>query len=246
MASFHDPPAKRETPTGAQSPQVVVRAGKHYVCSACGTLIEIPADVAEQYILVAPSNPQTDTAKPPITRKQTTPSSASPCPSSTAKEQAGSESPLQHTPAQPLPASSHRPTHSQETSSRGSTRPTSRRTRLVSRPIFAGKRIDGLHVPTGKQLDGAFKWISFQLKVLDRKDSEIKQLKKLLRQQAARPKPRGRPQPAGKESDNQAAIKRKRRAAIEHAHADVGKAPAYAAPAREPPSPEQICERGPP
>ncbi len=37
------------------TPQVVVRAGKTFLCTACGTLVEIPADVVGQYVLVAPS-----------------------------------------------------------------------------------------------------------------------------------------------------------------------------------------------
>ncbi|QDU78146.1 hypothetical protein Pan97_52280 [Bremerella volcania] len=39
-------------------PQVVVRAGKTFVCSACGTLVEVPADVVGQLVLAVDPSPQ--------------------------------------------------------------------------------------------------------------------------------------------------------------------------------------------
>jgi len=46
-------PSNSIPPSGANIPQVVVRAGKTYVCSACGTLVEIPAEFVGQ-IMMAP------------------------------------------------------------------------------------------------------------------------------------------------------------------------------------------------
>ncbi|QDU76490.1 hypothetical protein Pan97_35400 [Bremerella volcania] len=39
-------------------PQVVVRAGKTFVCSACGTLVEVLADVVGQMVLAVDPSPQ--------------------------------------------------------------------------------------------------------------------------------------------------------------------------------------------
>jgi len=46
-------PSNSILPSGDNTPQVVVRAGKTYVCSACGTLVEIPAEFVGQ-IMMAP------------------------------------------------------------------------------------------------------------------------------------------------------------------------------------------------
>jgi len=54
MFSAH-PLLKPVAPGGGLStestPQVIVRAGKHYVCSACGVLVELPADVVGQIVV---------------------------------------------------------------------------------------------------------------------------------------------------------------------------------------------------
>ncbi|MFN3151069.1 hypothetical protein [Bremerella sp.] len=67
MASFHQQQQQPE-PSGSFSeenaPQVVVRAGKHYVCSSCGTLVEIPAEVVGQLVLAAAPSPQEEASPP--------------------------------------------------------------------------------------------------------------------------------------------------------------------------------------
>lgn len=49
MSTSHEQSEHRDNRT----PQVVVRADKYYVCSSCGTLVEIPAEVVGQLVLAA-------------------------------------------------------------------------------------------------------------------------------------------------------------------------------------------------
>jgi len=76
------PHAQPET-TGAIShenaPQVVVRAGKTFLCSACGTLVEVPPDVVGQLVVVPdpappeePAQPRPAPAKPSSSKPATT------------------------------------------------------------------------------------------------------------------------------------------------------------------------------
>ncbi|MEW4563707.1 hypothetical protein AB1K70_14330 [Bremerella sp. JC770] len=37
-------------PPGEQAPQVVVRAGQYFLCSACGTMVQVPEDVVGQLV----------------------------------------------------------------------------------------------------------------------------------------------------------------------------------------------------
>ena len=169
---------KRPKPIGASShenaPQVVVRAGKHYVCSACGTWVEIPADVVGQLVYVA--SPANDA--PPSGMSKDTPEVPS---------QVHPEKPPEATPpVVPTPPAKASPTpNTQNTSNSGAAAETPSRqptSQTPPRKRAFPRTFDGLQVPSGRRLDHAFAWVRFQLQVLDRQDSEIKQLRKLLRQ----------------------------------------------------------------
>lgn len=143
-------------PNGAFSPEntpkVVVRAGKHFVCSSCGTQVEIPDEIVGQLVLV---------------------------PEDASQKQASEELTSQRTPVQTRSPQKHRPPCD---SRRSACPPQPKCRRRSTPRHFAGRLIEGLLVPSGKQLDRAISWVSFHLKVLDRQGSEIQRLRKLLHQ----------------------------------------------------------------
>ncbi len=197
-------PEPQGTDSTENAPQVVVRAGKTFVCTACGTLVEIPADVVDQFEIPA----STTSNKP-----QEKPQAKSPPPSDPPKTSSPKTS-------SPMPASSNKPASTRppltpQTPHQRSGRPIRQRVRL------AGKIIDGLRVPSASQLDRAFSWVTYQLKVVDRQDSEIKRLKKLLKANAkfASSCPRPRDHENSNEDTNSAGSES--RAKPTHAHALV-------------------------
>jgi len=62
MSSHHAQPDRSGQHSPERTPQVVVRAGKCFVCSSCGVMVEIPADVVGQMVVVAeqPTNEATE------------------------------------------------------------------------------------------------------------------------------------------------------------------------------------------
>lgn len=59
MSSFTKQTHHSESSSGDSKPQVIVRSGKTYLCSSCGTLVEIPEDVVGQLVIaVDPSPPE--------------------------------------------------------------------------------------------------------------------------------------------------------------------------------------------
>jgi len=53
-----------------RTPQVVVRAGKHFLCSACGKLVEVPAEVVGMLgVVPEPAGPPAD-SQDPVVQKQ--------------------------------------------------------------------------------------------------------------------------------------------------------------------------------
>lgn len=159
------------------SAQVVVRADKVYLCSSCGTLVEVPADVVGQLVLAVNHAPQETT--PPISTTASTPATTRPA-TSTSKQHAGGTSGT---------ASKSTQSHVNVVEDRPSAgfapkaRPARPRRPMAPQPVrFVGQTIDGLTVPSAGQLDRALKWVSFHLRVLDRQGSEVKRLKKLLKQ----------------------------------------------------------------
>ena len=197
MSSNHEPPEQDGAISHENQPQVIVRGGKTYVCSACGTLVEIPADIAEQFVLVKPSPAETEKPKEP------------PQP-----------------PEPPRPGDSHETTTTAASPNRSFTSPASgspprRRSapKRPPRPNFTGHTIDGLRVPSAHQFDRAVNWVSFHLKVLDRQHTEVRRLAKLLKQQRKKTASCRKPRPAS-------APARPVKKHPEHAHEDVSMAPA--------------------
>ncbi len=169
---------KRPDPAGVSSPenapQVVVRAGKHYVCSACGTFVEIPADVVGQFVFAtdeaSTEEPET-LAQPRRDAETLKPTTENSCSESSAAADVIAE-PSEPSDTKRLPQRE-------------------REAKRLRRSSLQVQTIDGLRVPSGKQLDRAFKWVAFDLTTLDRKQGEVSRLRKLLkkrrRQQAAAP-----------------------------------------------------------
>lgn len=154
--------AKQQSdPHGASSqentPQIVVRAGKHYICSVCGTLVEIPADVVGQLVIAVDPAPQDLSDSPPADQPK-------PVPQQPTGDEDSSKSP---------PATSNKRTMP----------PRPSRPKQPRRKSFNGQMIDGLRVPSAEELDRAFAWVTFHLTVLDRQGTEVKRLQKLLRKQ---------------------------------------------------------------
>ncbi len=246
MSSFTRSPSENlGTPPHGGKPQVVVRAGKTFVCMACGTLVEIPADVVGQYVLVPASEAAGDRSPSPASLSNSSlptsapdthsPVSSSSAPSSKALPLRTQSSNAQSAPVLSSPASppgqtaTEPPAAAGETTSGSSgrpgeaaaedrrerlpagraagsgTRPATSTTRRPSspslfpeshpprlkrpqrprRPVWTGRTIDGLVVPSAKKLDHAFAWVGFQLQTLERQDAAQKQLEKELRRRAA-------------------------------------------------------------
>jgi len=181
------------------APWVVVRAGKTYLCSSCGTLVEVPADVVGQLVIALnPAQPEEPSPEEPIAP---TPSASSES-TDHADDQAVSASIITQAP---------RPNGPKRASGSRCDRPRPARPRRPKAPRMSSRRgqmIDGLRVPTAKELDRALAWVSFHLKVLDRQGSELNRLKKQIKKRS-QPE-QGAPQPLARET---------------HAHADVGMAP---------------------
>ncbi|WDI44611.1 hypothetical protein [Bremerella sp. P1] len=209
MSSAHVQP-NPVAPGGAFSaentPQVVVRAGKTYVCSACGTLVEIPADVVGQLVIAV--TPEAENKPVDAASEEQEPG----------RTEAAQE---KSSPSHPVTA---------EVCTRPSTAKTTRpsrpgRPKQPKRVSFADEMIDGLRVPTAGQLDRALAWVSFHLKVLDRQGSEIKRLRKLLKQRSTidvpRPSLTGRAQKATREGPSSRVGSARQR----HAPADLSVAP---------------------
>ncbi|QDU75774.1 hypothetical protein Pan97_28160 [Bremerella volcania] len=76
MSSNHHTSEQNGALSRERKPQVVVRAGKTYVCSSCGTLVEIPADVVGQLVIAVDPSQSDETVEPsPVSEK---PSRATP------------------------------------------------------------------------------------------------------------------------------------------------------------------------
>ena len=204
-------------PGGAIAPQVVVRAGKTFVCSSCGTLVEIPAEVVGQLVLAA------------APASQDMPGGESP---PEEKEPAQNEPERRERQAQPVLTQ-------QPSRQTASAKPRTQRPKRPQRPQperFTGTMIDGLRVPSGQQLDRALKWVSFHLRVLDRQSGEIKRLQTLLKQPPSIRVPRPSPLGRASKANSQDQTRHECPPNQEHAHEDVSMAPVV----------RDVNERGPP
>jgi len=164
MLSTHQPPPDRSDADGGLShesaPQVIVRAGKTWVCSACGVLIELPPEVVGQLVIQPePAPPEPSQSQPP-------------------DEDSFAEEPAQEMPGEPSPKIDPRP--AQERSPRSSTRP-KRRPHVAAQ----AERIDGLIVPTTGQLRRLLAWINYRCQRL----AELKRCEKQLAARWAPPRP---------------------------------------------------------
>ncbi|MEW4562702.1 hypothetical protein AB1K70_09260 [Bremerella sp. JC770] len=150
------------------APQVVVRAGKTFVCSACGTLVEIPADLKGQWVLASASSPskapdQPDASGEVPDRVET----ATAVVAATESSSKTTSAPVHASPKQRPPRPKRPPAPKPDD--------------------LGGQAIEGLRVPSGKELHHAMAWVSFHLKVLDRQGSELQRLRKLLKRQRKAP-----------------------------------------------------------
>ncbi|WDI42592.1 hypothetical protein [Bremerella sp. P1] len=217
MSSPSPQPEQHGAFLSEHAPQVVVRAGKTFVCSSCGVLIEIPEDVVGQLVVaVGPSSQEPPVAEEPV--------DAAPSQDEAALAASSPTQPvLANGAARVATAPKHRP-------------PRPKRPQAPKPNGFAGETIDGLRVPSSHELDRALAWVSFHLKVLDRQGSEIKRLQKLLKKQATGPVPK--PSPLGRvaEVSREAPIDHGSSVSPSHAHADLVAAPAM----------DHQSERGPP
>ncbi|MFN3149236.1 hypothetical protein [Bremerella sp.] len=226
MSSANHPPEKHGASARDCQAQVVVRADKYFLCSSCGTLVEIPAEVVGQLVLANhPSLPSEPAA------------GASDCQEATPRE------PSQ---AQPVPSPAvqlPKQTNSVAVqASPSSTRPRRDRPPRPKRPqpprreSLLGQTIDGLTVPSGEQLDRALAWVSFHLRVLDRQNSEITRLTKLLKERPTTEIPCSSILGNEKEDTQQASDVCGGDPLLKQAQADLGVAPDV----------DQENERGPP
>ncbi|PQO31030.1 hypothetical protein C5Y96_11770 [Blastopirellula marina] len=188
-------PAQHESP-GIQVPTVIVRAEKTFLCTACGTLVEIPADVVGQLSYATKHSP------PPTDPPQDAPAGPT--------FNVFPVFVVDHAP-RPQPKAS-RP-------------PSPKRPQTPPRKTFQGRLIDGLTVPSGRQLDQAFKWISFHLKVLDRQGTEIKRLKKRIQTNTPAKVPCPHPRGHSKQETAQQPPRPPQCEEETHAHEEMSRAP---------------------
>ncbi len=193
----HAQPENQGASSSDAAPKVVVRAGKTYLCSACGTLVEIPEEFVGQFVVVPQQSPSTDKPQEPEQRPKEAPLTSPkdheaepPATIKTGSKRKGSAARA----ASSSRASAAAPRlgsprlDSPHASSGQGNRP-----RRPRRPSYAGRSIDGLPVPTARQLDRAFAWVVSQLQVLDQQETQLKQLrKKLKRKRCARREPPSR------------------------------------------------------
>ncbi|QDU74692.1 hypothetical protein Pan97_17050 [Bremerella volcania] len=198
MSAVHQQPTESRSRSTQRAPQVVVRAGKTFLCSACGTLVQVPEDVVGQLVIAVERS-----TEDPYRREER----ASVEPSHDVPPQPRS------TPAKTCPPRPGRP----------------------KRPAPDGRAaqiIDGLRVPLAGELDRALAWVSFHLKVLDRQGSEVKRLKKLLKQSMSCSRSRGHAkEPAARRSHGPVSHALER-----HAQADLDVSPGV----------DDAHQRGPP
>lgn len=173
MSSANTQPKQHGAVSNEHAPQVVVRADKYFVCSACGVWVEIPADIVGQLVLVADHAAPADPPPPGETTTQS-PTHAEP----------PQETKCEAVAAKPIPQAKQACTQdlSSQPTSQKARPPRPKRPPEPQPGKFTGSLIDGLRVPSAQQLDRAFEWVSFHLQVLDRQGSEIKRLQKLLKQ----------------------------------------------------------------
>lgn len=221
MSSSHEQPEHSGKLSTERKPQVVVRADKYFVCSACGVLVEVPADVVGQLVIAVDPSPQ---------------------------ESQVNQSPAQEEPSLLEPAEEARASLTKSTQavtvepSPSPSLPQSHRLLRPKRPkrpkgeCFTGELIDGLRVPTANELDRALVWVSFHLKVLDRQGSEINRLKKLLKKRLSQSGPCVRPGQTAETATAQEVFRTGDHQTGSHAHENVTMAPVTKiAKGREPP-----------
>jgi len=194
------------------APQVVVRAGKTWVCSACGVLVEVPPELVGQMVIV------------PEEAEQPEPAAASLADEVASRE----EAPPAEVGADTAPCARQAEGNSPAARLRRPKRP--RWPAEVSSPR---ERIDGLIVPTTQEMDRLWAWVSYRLKQLDL----LKQQENVLHQSPAkRRRPQGRTAPKRLVSGNpprrhaEKVPLRKRKDPLpgqpaRHAYADVSMAP---------------------
>lgn len=233
-------PAQHESP-GAHSrenaPRVIVRAEKYLLCTACGTLVEIPADVVGQLALVVDPSPSPSNSElPPILANappHSPASDAQPQPSPSNSSQPPATIPAGSSFATaPVSLAERRPRSTSQTSRP----PRPKRPASPQRKSFQGKIIDGLAVPSGRQLDRALAWVTFHLKVIDRQGSELQRIKKLLKKSTSPEAPCPPPSGQAKPPSDQQPPPQQPRAQESHTHEAEAMAP------RAP----SLQERGPP
>ncbi|MFN3153368.1 hypothetical protein [Bremerella sp.] len=235
-SSTHRQPELQGAFSNEHAPQVVVRAGKTFVCSACGTLVEIPKEVVGQLVLaaapasseeqgrgeateVAPSPTDSSQHQPPIDEATGVPCSR---PRGHAKEVTPKES------ARSAPGAKQRHAHADVEMAPVSKQPRPtrpKRPRSPARECFVGQTIDGLTVPSARQLDRALAWVSFHLRILDRQGSEIQRLRKLLKQRSNSGVPCPRPRGPASEVPVHDPVKPAGNPNPKHAQEDLGVAP---------------------
>ncbi len=243
------------TLSAESTPQVVVRAGKHYVCTACGTLVEIPADVVGMLAVEVNPAPRHKAAQLEAAHLDSSQSKAT--------QQPEKQQPAESLASSPPSAFSHDKqkrvavtTRAQEKAHDGNAQTASpqparppRPKRPVSphRKCFAGQTIDGLIVPTAHKLDRAVSWVMFHLRVLDRQGREFERLRKILKKRRrqvnrggtdhwtqsppgktnrSKPLPSPPSREQAKRSSASACTGWLKRTQRRHAHADVSMAPA--------------------
>ncbi|WDI43877.1 hypothetical protein [Bremerella sp. P1] len=242
MSSSPAHPQPSDPRSTERGPQVVVRAGKHYVCSACGTLVEIPADVVGQLVIAVDPSPQPEQSsqadRPQEDAETEDARRDDPQVPATVPQQSSSW-------GSPSGGGDHAPSAPSATQTTKRPKPTRpRQPKKPPRDNFAGQTIDGLIVPTAGKLDRALAWVTFHLKVLDRQGTELNRLRKRLKKhrrqhglpqkgsQVPRPSLLGRANEASLQEPLAPITPEMRR----HAQADLGVAPDV----------EDPTERGPP
>lgn len=220
MSSPREKPDQHGSLSPENAPRVIVRAGKTFVCSSCGTLVEIPADVVGQLAWVGQHVlPQEPVSEQPVQqpKAQQEPRRDHPTTPQRPERQASRQRATTTATANPRPLGPKRP-------------------RQPQRATFVGKLIDGLTVPSGHQLDHALNWVYFHLKVLDRQTEEIKRLKKLLKRQSTQQASSSRPRGDSSSKPSHEPIRPGKQAEPTRAHEDLGVAP----------NRDNETERGPP
>jgi len=165
-------PAPQPEPGGGLSvesaSQVVVRAGKAWVCSACGVMVQLPDDVVGQMVIV----PEESGRQTPVGETPAAQGDSAQRPSDLGVPHAGEadergDDLVEDASCRPQGRGGPFEEASRRTEAPPIRPPRPRRPTRPGQTTLGHERIDGLVVPTTQEMERLLAWVDYRLKRLD-------------------------------------------------------------------------------